>query len=125
MHPLLHLLMAQPGLLGEHAQGYAGLLASEVAELREVAQRRLLWGAATAACASIGVVLGGVALMLWAVMPVQTVGAQWVLLVTPGVPLIAALLCLQALRSPAPAAFARTKQQIQADMNLLSEFHAP
>ena len=53
MHPLLHLLMTQPGLLGEHAQGYAGLLASEVTELQQVGQRRLLWRAATVACRAL------------------------------------------------------------------------
>jgi fatty acid desaturase len=124
MHPLLHLLMTQPGLLGEHAQGYAGLLASEVAELQQVGQRRLLWSAATVACTSIGLVLAGVALMLWAVMPTLTVGALWVLLLTSCVPLAAALACLQVLRKPTPAAFNRFKQQIQADMQLLCEFQA-
>jgi hypothetical protein len=40
------------------------------------------------------------------------------------VPLVAALACLQVLRNPSPAAFARIKQQIQADMHMLSEFQA-
>ena len=124
MHPLLHLLMTKPGLLGEHAQGYAELLASEVAEIQATGQRRLLWSGITAACATVGIALAGVALMLWAALPVLATGAQWVLLLTPCVPLLAALACLRVLRNPTPVAFARLKQQIQADMHLLSEFQA-
>ena len=124
MHPLLHLLMTKPGLLGEHAQGYAGLLASEVAEIQATGQRRLLWSAVTTVCATVGIALAGVALMLWAALPALAISAQWVLLFTPCVPLVAALGCLQVLRNPTPVAFARLKQQIQADMHLLSEFQA-
>jgi hypothetical protein len=124
MHPLLHLLITEPGLMGEHAQGYAGLLASEVAEIQQAGQRRLMWSAATAACATIGLVLAGVALMLWAALPDLATSAQWALLLTPCVPLVAALACLQVLRAPTPAAFARIKQQIQADLHMLSEFQA-
>jgi hypothetical protein len=124
MHPLLHLLMTEPGLLGEHAQGYAGLLASEVSDIQETGQRRLVWSAATAAFTTIAVALAGVALMLWAALPDLANNALWVLLLTPCVPLAAALACLQVLRHPTPAAFARIKQQIQADMQLLSEFQA-
>jgi hypothetical protein len=125
MHPLLHLLVTQPGLLGEHVQGYAGLLASEVAEVQQSGQRRLLWSAATAACTCVGLVLAGVAVMLWATQPGLAAGALWVLVLTPCVPLVAALACLQVLQRPTPAAFARIKEQIQADLQLLSEFHAP
>jgi hypothetical protein len=125
MHPLLHLLVTQPGLLGEHAHGYASLLASEVAEVQRSGQRRLLWSAATAACTGVGLVLAGVALMLWATLPGLAPSALWVLWLTPSVPLVAALVCLQILRSPTPPAFARIKEQIQADLQLFNEFHTP
>lgn len=126
MHPLLQLLMTQPGLLGEHAQGYAELLGSEVTELKQTGQQRLLWSAATACLALAGAVLGGVALMLWAALPALPVATAWVLLATPAVPLAAALGCLlrmQALQSA--SAFGNLKEQIKADMQLFQEASAP
>ena len=125
MHPLLHLLMRHPGLLGEHAQAYAELLASEVAELQQLSQRRLLWSTATVASAAVGLVLAGVALMLWAALPTLASSALWLLWITPCVPLTAALAGLRKLRAPTPAAFAHFKEQIQADMHMLTEFNTP
>jgi uncharacterized membrane protein YqjE len=126
MHPLLHLLMKQPGLLGEHAQGYAELLASELADFKQAGQRRLMWGAATVGLAWAGAVLGGVAVMLWAALPDMPADAAWVLLATPCVPLAAALGCLLRLRAcSGAAAFANIKEQIKADMQLFKEVSPP
>jgi hypothetical protein len=126
MHPLLQLLMTQPGLLGEHALGYAGLLGSEVAAFKQAGQRRLVWGLATVCLLLVGVLLGGVALMLWAALPGLPASTAWVLLATPCVPLSAALACLLRLRTLKPAAaFARVKEQIKADMQLFREVSAP
>lgn len=126
MHPLLQLLMTQPGLLGEHAQGYAGLLASELAAYKQSGKRRLLWVAAAGCLALVGCVLGGVAVMLWAALPGMPVAAAWVLWLTPGLPLAAALACLLRLRALQPAAaFASIQEQIKADMQLFKEVSAP
>ena len=123
MHPLLHLLMTHPGLLGEHAQAYVELLASEVAELQQTSQGRLLWSTATVASAAVGLVLAGVALMLWAALPALSSSTLWLLLITPCLPLATALACLRKLRAPAPAAFAHFKEHIQADMQMFTEFN--
>jgi uncharacterized membrane protein YqjE len=126
MHPLLHLLVSQPGLLGEHAQAYAELLASELSALKQGAQRRLIWGAAASGLALLGLLFGGVALMLWAALPSLPLAANWVLPATPGVPLLGALACLarwHTLQTAAP--FAQLKEQIKADMQLLKEVSAP
>jgi uncharacterized membrane protein YqjE len=129
MHPLLHLLMTQPGLLGEHAQGYAALLGSEITEIKQVGQRYLLWSAATAVCTAAALVLAGVALMLWAmapVLPAMPTGATWALCATPCLPLAAACFCLQKMRAPMSAdAFAQTREQLKTDMQLLKEISAP
>ncbi len=126
MHPLLQLLMTQPGLLGEHAQGYVELLAGEVTAFKQAGQQRLCWTVATAFLALTGVVLGGVAFMLWAVHPGLPTAAHWLLWGTPAVPLAAALACLFRLRALHPeAAFANLQQQIKADMQLLKEVNAP
>ena len=125
MHPLLNLLLTQPGLVGEHAQGYAELLAGEVGLLKQAAQRRLVWGAATAGLALTGAVLGGVALMLGAALPALPAAATWVLLATPGVPLLAALGCLLRLFALPPSQpFASTRAQLQADLQMFNEVSA-
>ena len=126
MHPLLQLLMTQPGLLGEHAQAYAELLAGEVAAFKQSGQRHLIWGAAAVCLALVGAVLAGVALMLAAVLPAMPAAAVWVLWATPGVPLVAALVCLLRLRAfTATDAFANFRKQIKADMQLLQEVSGP
>ena len=126
MHPVLQLLMTQPGLLGEHALGYAELLAAELAAFKQAGQRRLLWAAATACLTLAGAVLGGVALMLWAALPELPTAAAWTLWLTPVAFLAAALACLTQLRTLQPAsAFANLQQQIKADMQLLKEVSAP
>jgi hypothetical protein len=125
MHPLLHLLMTQPGLLGEHAQGYGELLGSELAAFKQAGQRRLVWGAAAACLALAGVVLAGVAVMLWSALSAMPPAAPWVLLATPAVALAAALGCWMRMRAQTPANFAHLREQIKADMHLLQEVSAP
>jgi uncharacterized membrane protein YqjE len=126
MHPLLHLLIKQPGLLGEHALGYAELLGSELAAFKQAGQRRLVWGAASVGLALVGSLLGGVALMLWAALPAMPPATAWVLLATPAVPLVAALGCWLRLRSLShSAAFATLQEQFKADMQLFHEVSAP
>jgi hypothetical protein len=125
MHPLLQLLMTQPGLLGEHAQGYAELLAGEATAFKQAGQRSLVWAAATACLGLTGAVLGGVAVMLWAALPTLPTSTAWVLLATPGVALASALACLLRLRAlPPTAAFSNIQEQIKADMQLFKEVSA-
>jgi hypothetical protein len=126
MHPLLQLLVTQPGLLGEHAQAYAELLASELSDLKQAGKHRLIWAAAAVGLGLPGVVFAGVALMLWAALPNLTPMATWVLRATPGLPLLAALACLArwyALNTAVP--LAHLKEQIKADMQLFKEASAP
>ncbi|NVO06800.1 MAG: hypothetical protein HXX19_13110 [Rhodoferax sp.] len=127
MHPLLQLAMAQPGLLGEHAQAYAALLGSELGTLQQRTRQSLLWSLATLACGITALVLAGVALMLWAALPgLASSSNAWLLWATPALPLLATLGCwLQLRQSGATPAFAAFKQQLQADLQLLQEVGAP
>ncbi len=126
MHPLLQLAMTQPGLLGEHAQGYAALLGSEIQTFQQRTQQRLLWAAATLACGTAALALAGVALMLWAAVPGMAGSAVGVLWLTPCLPLLAAAGCgLRACRNSETRAFAQLQAQLQADLQLLQEVSAP
>ena len=126
MHPLLQVLLSQPGLLGEHARGYAGLLVSDATAFKQASQCRLVWAVATACLALAGAVLVGVAVMLWAALPGMPATAAWALLATPCVPLAAALGCVLRLQTLTQVtAFANIQQQIQADMQLLQDIRTP
>jgi biotin transporter BioY len=118
MHPLLHLVANQPQLLADHAQAYAELAAVQVARLSADWKRRVLLAVATLCGLVVASVLGGVALMLWSVMP--AVQPSWILIATPTVPALLAACCLVVLRRQYPDAAAQNLwQQIKADLQVL------
>ena len=125
MHPLLQLLVTRPGLLVDHAEGYAELVGSEVTSAAAAWKRRVLLLAAGLVCLGVAVVLAGVAVMLCAIAPPLTTAALWVLIATPLVPAALGLGCLVGARNGAQAdAFGSLRQQARADLALLREVMA-
>lgn len=122
MHPLLHLIATRPQLLAEHAEAYAALVAAEVPRI-SAAYRRSAWLAALSlGSLGAGVVLAGVAAMLWAVTPDASLRGAWALIAVPALPLVAGLACaLAARRGRESEAFDNLRQQVQADIELLRE----
>ena len=126
MHPLLHLLMSRPELLGEHAQAYAELVGSEINDLATTTRQGLLWSAAALCCAAATLVLAGVALMLALALPQTRSDAPWALLLTPGLPLLGVLACVLRLHATQRApAFTNVREQLHADLELLKEVTSP
>jgi hypothetical protein len=122
IHPLLHLLATQPHLLGEHVEAYAELLGAEVDKTSKVWASRLGYYTVALLLLSAGLILAGVALMLWAVLPSGDMNAPWVLFVVPLVPLGAGGFCvLRARAEPAHAAFDTVRQQLSADLAMLRD----
>ena len=123
LHPLFHLIATQPQLLGDHAQAYGELISAELATQAAALKRRTLYGALALCFLGVGIVLAGVALMLWATLvqaPAQT--TVWVLVLVPAVPMVLALACYLMTRTRGTAddiAFAELRRQVQADMALL------
>lgn len=125
MHPLLHLIASQPNLLADHAEAYADLLGQELGLASAQWKRRALLTATALCCAGVGAVLAGVALMLWAVIPLETMNAPWALVVAPLVPLLAAGACLAASRSQAEgSAFDNVRRQLREDVAMLRQASA-
>jgi hypothetical protein len=123
---LLHLLLSQPELVAEHAHAYAELAIADARAASKTTQNAALWSAAFLCCASVTVVLAGGGLMIWAAIPEGAIRAPWVLLATPLVPLVAAIVCLIGLKSKgAVPAFAKVRQQIAADVQMLREVSLP
>jgi hypothetical protein len=122
MHPLLRLIASQPQWLAEHAQAYAELLSNEIGSASTTWKRRAaLYGLAGVGL-GVGLVLGGVALMLWGVVPAGQIHAPWALIITPLVPLVLAVACTAAARAGGTdAAFEQVRGQVQADMLMLRE----
>lgn len=126
MRPLLTLwrllrLCALPrDLLGAHVRAYGQLAGLELG--LEIAQwrRRALLQALGGGAALLAVGLGGVALMLWAVVPPAQMQAPWALWAVPLAPALLALVCLRAGRARVRApAFAGVRRQLAADLALL------
>lgn len=125
MHPLIHLIAKEPGLLAEHAEAYADLLGEEIGAASAHLKRRALMSAVALCSAGVGTVLAGVALMLWAVVPPANMNAPWALVIAPLVPLgLAAGLLITARSSPAPRAFEHVKRQLREDVAMFREANA-
>lgn len=121
IHPLLRLIASQPQLLADHAEAYAGLVGEELGKTTAVWKQRVLLLALALCLAGVAAVLGGVALMLWAVTPAANIHSHWALIAAPVVPAVLALWsAYEGLREDSDA-FADLKQQIAADLVMLRE----
>ncbi len=121
IHPLFRLIATRPHLLGDHLEAYADLVGEEAGLAAAQLKRRMLWQSIAAGLALLSVVLAGVALLLCAAIPTDTMPAAWALIVVPGVPGIAAALCFAVSRAEAEPAFANFKRQLAADAAMLRE----
>lgn len=122
IHPLFLLIATRPQLLADHAEAYAELVATEVGHVSAAWKRRALLYAVALGCLVVAAVLAGVALMLWAVIPVASMQAPWVLIVAPLLPVAVAGGCLLAARSPGDSSgFDSIRQQMKADLAMLRE----
>lgn len=122
LHPLLHLVATQPQLLAEHAEAYAEMVATQVGAVSASWKRRAVLNAVALCCLGVAAVLGGVALMLWAVIPPADIHSPWALLAGPLLPAVAAAACLAAARSGGESAgFGALREQLHADIVMLRE----
>ncbi|MGZ5129627.1 MAG: hypothetical protein ACXWCV_01905 [Caldimonas sp.] len=126
IHPLLRLIATEPHLLGDHVEAYAELVGDEVKKAGSA------WGLRvglylTALCLiAVGLVLAGVAVMLWAALPVAGIHTPWLLIAVPAVALLGAVICIVVARmKPVENAFDNVKEQLSADMAMLREVSAP
>ena len=99
-HLLLHLMASRPQLLLEHLEAYMDLAGAETGEAASALKRGALLGAVGLGCLAIGLVLGGVALLLCAVVPASQMPAPWALWAVPLPPILLAIGCLLAARKP-------------------------
>jgi hypothetical protein len=124
-HPLIRMLATRPEMLTEHLGAYAQLAAAEAAYAVDQLRAKVVVAALAGVLALLGSALAGVALLLWAALPVAGMPAPWLLLVVPGVPLVAALAAALWLRSRPPSpSFALLREQMARDQALMQEARA-
>lgn len=126
MHILLKLIMARPHLLADHARAYAELIASDFSDASAAFERRAILCGSGLIFMLVATVLGGVALLLYAVIPAGQINAPWALFVVPMVPLAASVGCLISMRALGHVSpFANLRSQAGADMDMLRESNTP
>ncbi|MES2947121.1 MAG: hypothetical protein V4858_01130 [Pseudomonadota bacterium] len=128
LHPLYRLILAQPGLLGNHAMAYAELLAADLGTLSQHWKRRLILNLLVVCSLGVAAVLAGVALMLWAVVPAIQSPWAWVLLLVPLLPLVLAAVCAMAATNADDGnhrALVELRKQVHADVAMLREMEPP
>lgn len=126
IHPLLRLIATEPEILGDHVEAYAELVGDEVRKTSSAWSLRIGLYLAALALVCVGLVLSGVAVMLWAALPPAGFQMPWLLVVVPAGAFFAAIACvLIARRTAVENVFDNVKKQLSADMAMLREVSAP
>jgi hypothetical protein len=125
LHPLLRLIATHPQLLVDHVEAYADLLAEEIGHVSTAWKRRTLLQAVALCSVAVAAVLAGVAIMLWATVPLAEMHAPWALVAAPLLPIAIAIGCLVAAGQLTTKNFDNMRQQIKVDMDLLREVGTP
>ena len=122
LYSLIQLFVTRPQLLADHAAAYAELAGTSLGHFSTAWKRRVILNVLALCCLGIAAVLGGVAVMLCAVLPEASLRAAWMLMATPMVPLVTAAVCLIAARVKGTQdPFVTMQQQMKADMAMLRE----
>ncbi len=120
--PLLHLLATQPSLLAEHAQAYAELISQEFAATTAFAKRQAILYVAMLCLASVSLVFVGMAVLAWAVVPVERMHLPWALVLLPVPTALAAVACMLAARQVGrPRGLGEVARQVKADWVILRQ----
>jgi hypothetical protein len=119
---LLKLIVKQPSLLLNHAQAYTDLALDETRRLTRRWRTQATFYGLSFICFVLGLVFGGVALMLWAVLPVIAEQTSWVLMALPVFCEMLAWAFFLAAQGRADApAFAIMQEQLKLDVLALRE----
>lgn len=122
IHPLFRLIASRPQMIADHVEAYSELVADEVSSATLALKNRVLLTAVGLACGAVALVLAGVAVMLWAVIPVNAMNVAWALIVVPSLPGVACAVCFVAIRRAAVGnGFKTLREQFAADAAMLRE----
>lgn len=126
IHPLFRLLVSEPQMLADHVEAYSELVAEEVGAVTTQWKKRAVLHAVSVASISLAAILVGVALLLWAAIPIDAMNAPWGLIAVPGVFIVLAVWAHFAARAPvAERGFKAIREQLAADAAMLRSVSAP
>lgn len=83
IHPLFRLLVSEPQLLADHVEAYSELVAEEMSAVTTQWKKRAALHAISLVAMLVALLLIGVALLLWAAIPLDSMNAPWALIVVP------------------------------------------
>lgn len=125
MRPILQLMATEPELLTDHLQSYAELLGEEVGTFQGQFKRHWIMFAVLALLATVTLILGGVALMLWLITPhaqLQQLQVPWALWLVPlGMAALCAVIAVIMKQEQRTPGFQVLRQQIAADLAMLKQ----
>ena len=122
MYPLLYLAATRPQLLVDHVEAYGDLVAAEVSNASVIWKRRVTLNVMGICSFVVAAILAGVAVMMWAVIPMVGNQTVWVLVITPLLPMGLGAGCLIAtITRPEEGPFDTLRRQFKADMAMLRE----
>ncbi len=125
MRPILQLMATEPELLTDHLQSYAELLGEEVGTFQGQFKRHWIMFAVLALLATVTLILGGVALMLWLITPhaqLQQLEVPWALWLVPlGMAALCAVIAVIMKQEQRTPGFQVLRQQIAADLAMLKQ----
>ena len=122
IHPLFITMAKQPRLFLEHADAYAELAVAELACWRSRLQRRAALTLAAVLLALLGLGLAGVAGLLAAALPLESMPMPWLLWALPMTPVLLAVYLgwsVRQLKEEDGSAFTTLREQIAQDLATL------
>ena len=120
IHPLFISIAKEPRLFLEHADAYADLAVAELACWRSRMQQRATLTLGALLLAVLGLGLAGVAGLLLAALPLNTMPVPWLLWALPVTPLLlAALLGLVVRQMDDNTIFTALREQMAQDLATL------
>jgi hypothetical protein len=125
IHPLFRLLVSEPQLLADHVEAYSELVAAEVGAVTTQLKRRAMLHGLSVVLLVLGTFFAGIAVMLWAVIPTDSMNHPLVLWATPVIPLVMAVWAHFAARAPVAEHGTQTiREQLAADAAMLRSVSA-
>ena len=122
LHPFYKTLASEPQLVLEHASAYMQLAGAETSEALQQWRLRVLVGAVVLLGLCLSLALVGGALLMLSAHPWETLAQPWLLVVTPLLPLIPAVIGLLWLRAASTLRpFQLLREQWAQDLELLNQ----
>ena len=120
IHPLFITMAKQPGLFLEHADAYADLAVAELGCWKSRLKHRLTLTVAAVVLLVLGVGLGGMAALLAAALPVQSMPVPWLLWALPlALLVLSAFLGWRVRQLEDDTAFSTLREQVAQDVATL------